>query len=101
MQKDINSKNANVLNGWSQTFIFDNYSMITALIQLKSVVKLSNNLQKYTYFRNGLECNLHLCGEEKYLTCKCCPYKFDFENADEVDCDICDEDNQLFSEPLL
>ena len=53
------------------------------------------------YFRNGLECNLHLCGEEKYLTCKCCPYKFDFKNADEVDCDVCDEDNQLFSEPLL
>jgi hypothetical protein len=53
------------------------------------------------YFRNGLECNLHLCGKEKYLTCKCCPYKFDFTNADEVDCDICDEDNPLFSEPLI
>ena len=40
-------KNADVLNGWSLTYFFDNYSMITALIQLKSVVKLSNNLQKY------------------------------------------------------
>ena len=24
-----------------------------------------------------------------------------FKNANEMDCDICDEDNQLFSEPLL
>ena len=41
------TKNADVLNRWSLTFIFDNYGMITALIQLKSAVKLSNNLQKY------------------------------------------------------
>ena len=24
-----------------------------------------------------------------------------FKNANEVDCDVCDADNQLFSEPLL
>ena len=65
--------------------------------------KLINQLIKIVVLFNfpgtGLQCNMHLCGEEKYLTCNCCPCEFDFKDADEMDCDVCDENNSLYSEP--
>ena len=51
--------------------------------------------------RKGIQCNMHFCGEEKYLTCKCCPFNFDSKDAEDIDCDVCDENNYLNREPLL